>query len=68
MKKHDRFEDLPLFMGPKEYAAYTGEHVNTVYRKLANGEIPGDKAGGTWIICRDAVFPNAAREVIGHGK
>lgn len=65
MKKHTRFEDVPLFLSPKEYARLTGEHVNTVYKKLLKGEIPGDKRGGKWVICRDAAFPNASREVIG---
>lgn len=60
-----RFEDLPLFMSPKEYAEFTGEHINTVYKKLVDGVIPGDKQGGTWVICRDAAFPNTTREVIG---
>ena len=62
-----KFEDLPLFLSPKEYAEFTGEHLNTVYKKLNNGEIPGDKKGGTWTICRDAAWPNATREVIGNG-
>ena len=65
---YEKFEDLPLFMSPKQYAEFTGEHVNTVRSKLHAGIIPGDKRGGTWVICRDAVFPNAKREVIGDGK
>ena len=64
---YERFEDLPLFMSPKQYAEFTGEHINTVRRKRQEGTIPGDKKGGTWVICRDAAFPNAVREVIGHG-
>ena len=54
---YENFEDLPLFMTPKQYAEVTGEHVNTVRAKLNAGTIPGDKQGGTWVICRDAVFP-----------
>lgn len=65
MNKQARFEDLPLFLSPKEYAELTGEHVNTVYKKLVNGELPGDKRGGKWVICRDLAFPNTARGVIG---
>lgn len=63
-----RFEDLPLFLSPKQYAQFTGEHLNTVYKKLADGDIPGDKHGGTWSISRDAAFPNATRQVLGHGN
>ena len=65
---YKRFEDLPLFMSAKQYAQCTGENVNTVRLKLREGIIPGDKQGGTWVICRDAVFPNASREVIGDGN
>ena len=63
-----KFEDMPLFMSAKQYAEITGVHLNTVYKKLSDGTIPDDKSGGTWTICRDAVFPNATREVIGNGN
>ena len=65
MNRQTRFEDLPLFLSPKEYAELTGEHVNTVYKKLDRGEIPGDKRGGKWVICRDLAFPNTAAGVNG---
>ena len=65
---YEKFEDLPLFMSPKQYAEFTGEHVNTVRAKLHAGVIPGDKRGGTWVICRDAAWPNTTREVIGDGN
>lgn len=67
-EKFERFEDLPLFMSPKQYAEFTGENLNSVRRKLQEGSIPGDKNGGKWTICRDVAFPNTARKAAAHGE
>ena len=64
---YERFEDLPLFMTPKQYAEFTGENLNSVRRKLQEGTIPGDKKGGKWTICRDVAFRNAAAGVRSNG-
>ena len=65
---YEKFEDLPLFMTPKQYAEFTGENLNSVRRKLQNGDIPGDKNGGKWTICRDVAFRVAAQGVCRDGK
>ena len=58
------YKDIPLFMTPKELADYTGEHVVSVRRGIAEGRIPADKINGRWRICRDAVFPNTEEELM----
>lgn len=65
---YEKFEDLPLFMTPKQYAEFTGENLNSVRRKLQEGSIPGDKNGGKWTICRDAAFRVAAAGVSRDGR
>lgn len=55
------FGDIPLALTPKELAKITGEHEGTIRRGIAAGRIPADKVNGRWIICRDAIFPNAMR-------
>lgn len=55
------YEKVPLFMSPGELALITGTHVQSVRRGIAEGRIPADKVNGRWVICRDAVFPNAKR-------
>ncbi len=62
-----RFEELPLLMTPKQLAEATGEHVNSIRRSIAAGRIPADKVDGRIYICRDLVFPNTARGMMGHG-
>ena len=62
-----RFEELPLLMTPKQLAEATGEHVNSIRRSIAAGRIPADKVDGRIYICRDRVFPNTARGMMGHG-
>lgn len=54
-----KFEDLPLFLTPRQLAECTGEHVNSIRRGIAEGRIPADKVNGRWRICRDAVFAKA---------
>lgn len=63
-----RFEELPLLMTPKQLAEATGEHVNSIRRSIAAGRIPADKVDGRIYICRDLVFPNTARGMMGHGS
>ena len=55
----NRFEELPMFMTPRQLAEVTGEHVNSVRRGITEGRIPADKVNGRWRISRDKVFPNA---------
>lgn len=55
----NRFDELPMFMTPRQLAEVTGEHVNSVRRGIAEGRIPADKVNGRWRISRDKVFPNA---------
>ena len=62
-----RFEELPLLMTPKQLAEATGEHVNSIRRSIAAGRIPADKVDGRIYLCRDLVFPNTARGMMGHG-
>lgn len=62
-----RFEDLPLLMTPKQLAEATGEHVNSIRRSVAAGRIPADKVDGRIYICRDLVFPNAKKGMVGNG-
>lgn len=62
-----RFEELPLLMTPKQLADATGEHVNSIRRSIAAGRIPADKVDGRIYICRDQVFPNIRKGVMGDG-
>lgn len=62
------FSELPLLMTPKQLAEATGEHVNSIRRSIAAGRIPADKVDGRIYICRDAVFPNAAKRMVAHGE
>lgn len=65
------FEDVPLFMTPKQLAQVTGEHEGSIRRGIAEGRIPADKVNGRWRICREVVFPNAskgAEHVRAHGE
>lgn len=64
----DRYEDIPLFMTPKELARYTGEHEVSVRRGIAAGRIPADKVNGRWRICRDVVFKNTSEGVGDEGE
>lgn len=61
------FHQLPLLMTPKQLADATGEHVNSIRRSIAAGRIPADKVDGRIYICRDLVFPNTAKGMVGHG-
>lgn len=61
------FHELPLLMTPKQLADATGEHVNSIRRSIAAGRIPADKVDGRIYICRDLVFPNTAKGMVGHG-
>lgn len=56
------FEDMPLFMTPRQLAEVTGEHEGSIRRGIIEGRIPADKVNGRWRICRDVVFPTAAKE------
>lgn len=60
------FDELPMFMTPKQLAGVTGEHERSITRGIREGRIPADKVNGRWRICRDAVFPNARKGVC-HG-
>lgn len=62
------FSELPLLMTPKQLAEATGEHVNSIRRSIAAGRIPADKVDGRIYICRDVVFPNAAKRMVAHGE
>lgn len=53
------FEEMPLFMTPKQLALVTGEHEGSIRRGIAAGRIPADKVNGRWRICRDVVFAKA---------
>ena len=55
------FEEIPYLMTVKELAEITGEHEGTIRRGIIQGRIPADKINGRWVICRDAVFPNAIK-------
>ena len=55
----NKFEELPMFMTPRQLAEVTGEHVTSVRRGITEGRIPADKVNGRWRISRDKVFPNA---------
>ena len=55
----NKFDELPMFMTPRQLAEVTGEHVNSVRRGITEGRIPADKVNGRWRISRDKVFPNA---------
>lgn len=59
------FDELPMFLTPKELAKCTGEHVGSIRRGIAEGRIPADKVNGRWRIAKDLVFPNTRRGVGG---
>lgn len=61
------FEDVPLFMTPKQLADVTGEHEGSIRRGIAEGRIPADKVNGRWRICREVIFPNASKGA-GYGR
>ena len=54
-------QQVPIFLTVREVASLIGEHVGSVRRGIVEGRIPADKVNGRWLICRDAIFPNAAR-------
>lgn len=58
------FQDLPLFMTPKQLAEIMGEHEGSIRRGIAEGRIPADKVNGRWRICRDLVFANTKKGVM----
>lgn len=61
------FEDVPLFMTPKQLADVTGEHEGSIRRGIAESRIPADKVNGRWRICREVIFPNASKGA-GYGR
>lgn len=62
------FEGIPAFMTPAQLAAIVGEHEASIRRGIREGRIAADKVNGRWLICRDTVFANAKREVMGNGE
>lgn len=58
------FEELPLFLTPKQLAEIMGEHEGSIRRGIAEGRIPADKVNGRWRICRDVVFANTKKGVM----
>ncbi len=61
METKGTYADLPLFLTPRQLASITGEHEGSVRRGILEGRIPADKINGRWLICRDVIFPNAAK-------
>lgn len=59
------FQDLPLFMTPKQLAEIMDEHEGSIRRGISEGRISADKVNGRWRICRDLVFANARKGVMG---
>ena len=55
------FDEIPLFLTPKQLAEVTGEHEASVRRGIKEKRIPADLVNGRWRICRDLVFPNAKK-------
>ena len=62
------FDDIPLFMTPKQLAEVTGEHEASVRRGIKEKRIPADLVNGRWRICRDLVFPNAKKGAKGNAE
>jgi len=48
-------EIVKEILTPREAAEYLGIHVQTIYRLLKNGEIPGRKVGGVWRFKKDVI-------------
>jgi len=48
-------EAVKEILTPREAAEYLGIHVQTIYRLLKNGEIPGRKVGGVWRFRKDVL-------------
>ena len=54
------FDELPMFLTPRELAKLTGEHVNSIRRGITEGRIVADKVNGRWRISREQAFPNTS--------
>ena len=42
--------NLPQLMSPQEAADYIGVHINTMFRWLKEGTVPGVRLGSRWFI------------------
>ena len=63
----EQFANLPMFLTIKQAAHYTGKHEGSIRRDIDTGALPADKVGGKLLICKEIMFPNTTKALIGNG-
>ena len=64
----EQFANLPMFLTIKQAAHYAGKHEGSIRRDIDTGALPADKVGGKLLICKEIMFPNTTKALIGNGQ
>lgn len=63
----EKFREIPLFMTIKEAAHYSGKHEGSIRRDIETGALAADRVGGKLLICKETMFPNTFKALMGNG-
>ena len=63
----EQFKTIPLFMDIKQAAHYSGKHEGSIRRDIDTGALAADKVGGKLLICKEIMFPNTFKALMGNG-